>query len=76
MNQRFDLRTLHQGFIITAVSTTPHPKHVIRVADVHCQWGSSMPPFHADYAYRTISNSRGFKFEVQLLKTGWVGEMR
>ena len=35
-NRRFDLRTLHQRLLMTAVAATPHPLWSIRIADVHC----------------------------------------
>lgn len=35
-NRRFDLHSLHQRLLVAAVSTTPHPLRIIRLADVHC----------------------------------------
>jgi hypothetical protein len=35
-NRRFDLRSLHQRLLVAAVTTTPQPLRIIRIADVHC----------------------------------------
>lgn len=35
-NRRFNLRTLHERLLIAAVSATPRPLRLIRLADVHC----------------------------------------
>lgn len=35
-NRRFNLRTLHQRLLIAAVTTTPQPLRLIRLADDHC----------------------------------------
>ena len=35
-NRRFDLYSLHKRLLVAAVSTTPHPLRIIRLADVHC----------------------------------------
>jgi hypothetical protein len=34
-NRRFDLRSLHQRLLVAAVTTTPQPLRIIRIADVH-----------------------------------------
>jgi len=35
-NRRFDLRSLHKRLLVAAVTTTPQPLRIIRIADVHC----------------------------------------
>jgi len=35
-NRRFDLRSLHKRLLVAAVTTTPQPLRIIRMADVHC----------------------------------------
>jgi hypothetical protein len=34
-NRRFDLRSLHKRLLVAAVTTTPQPLRIIRIADVH-----------------------------------------